>query len=332
MCLTQDLVREMRSKLIQRADLMKLASIEGLLDRRKLPILRIKTEILKTMTNRLLERGFYWILPIMLAKATDPLWPDPGASIEKRVEIEVYGVRVKATQSMIFQKRVLVSLGPEKFFIFSPNIRIERRDRAFTGRHLYEFTQLEVEIAYAKMDDVFKVYEDLIIESIKAVKEKCGEELKILGRGELRIPKTPFKVFKRRELEEKYGEDWELKLSRDLNDPAWVIDIPREFYDYEDEETGMWRNFDLILPEGYGEVISGGEREYEYEKMLRKIERDGLRRENYESILNLAKRGLLKPSAGAGLGVERFVGYVCGVRHVAEVQPFPRIPGIVSEL
>ena len=66
--------------------------------------------------------------------------------------------------------------------------------------------------------------------------------------------------------------------------------------------------------------------------MLRKIERDGLRRENYEFILNLAKRGLLKPSAGAGLGVERFIAYVCGVRHVAEVQPFLRIPGIISEL
>ena len=322
----------MRARLKGFTELEKIASVEGLRDERKRIILRVKTEILKTMTSDLLEKGFYWILPVMLSRSTDPLWPDPGASIEERLELEVYGVRVKAMQSMILHKRVLVSLGPERFFIYSPNIRVERRDRAMTGRHLYEFTQLEVEVAYARMEDIFRIYEDLIARSIKVVKERLEDELRLLGRDGIEVPETPFKVFRRREVEERYGADWELKLSRDLRNPAWVIDIPREFYDYEDEEAGEWRNFDLILPEGYGEVISGGEREYEYEKMLRKIERDGLRRESYEFILNLAKRGLLKPSAGAGLGVERFVGYVCGVRHVAEVQPFPRIPGIVSEL
>ena len=322
----------MRARLTGFMELERIASIEGLRDERKCAIFRVKTEILKTMTSDLLEKGFYWILPVMLSRATDPLWPDPGASIEKRLELEVYGVKVKAMQSMILHKRVLVSLGPERFFIYSPNIRIERRDRALTGRHLYEFTQLEVEVAHARMEDIFKIYEDLIAKSIRTVKERLRDELKLLGRDEIEVPETPFEVFKRREVEERYGADWELKLSRDLRNPAWVTDIPREFYDYEDEEAGEWRNFDLILPEGYGEVISGGEREYEYEKMLRKIERDGLRRENYEFILNLAKRGLLKPSAGAGLGVERFIAYVCGVRHVAEVQPFPRIPGIVSEL
>ncbi|RLG09735.1 MAG: asparagine synthetase [Thaumarchaeota archaeon] len=322
----------MKAELESFPELEKVASVERLRDEKKRVIFRVKTEVLKTMTNDLLEKGFYWILPVMLARATDPLWPDPGASIEKRIELEIYGVKVRTMQSMILHKRVLVSLGPEKFFIYSPNIRIERRERALTGRHLYEFTQLEVEMAYAKMEDVFRVYEDLIAKSIKVVKERLGDELKFLGRDSIKIPETPFKVFKRREIEEKYGTDWELKLSRDLKDPAWVTDIPREFYDYEDEEAGEWRNFDLILPEGYGEVISGAEREYEYEKMLKKIERDGLRKEDYEFILSLAKRGLLKPSAGAGLGVERFIAYICGVRHVAEVQPFPRMPGIVSEL
>ncbi|HDJ66629.1 MAG TPA: asparagine synthetase [Nitrososphaeria archaeon] len=322
----------MKAELESFPELEKVASVERLRDEKKRVIFRVKTEVLKTMTNDLLEKGFYWILPVMLARATDPLWPDPGASIEKRIELEIYGVKVRTMQSMILHKRVLVSLGPEKFFIYSPNIRIERRERALTGRHLYEFTQLEVEMAYAKMEDVFRVYEDLIAKSIKVVKERLGDELKFLRRDSIKIPETPFKVFKRREIEEKYGTDWELKLSRDLKDPAWVTDIPREFYDYEDEEAGEWRNFDLILPEGYGEVISGAEREYEYEKMLKKIERDGLRKEDYEFILSLAKRGLLKPSAGAGLGVERFIAYICGVRHVAEVQPFPRMPGIVSEL
>jgi len=312
-------------------NLNKLTSIEELGTDRRLAIFRIKTTVLKAMVEGLLKRGFCWILPVMLTKSTDPLWPDPGASIEKRIELEIYGEKVRTMQSMIVQKRVLVSLGPEKFFVLSPNIRIERRERARTGKHLYEFTQLDLEIAYASMEDVFKLFEELIVESIAAVKEGLQEELETLGR-EIRVPETPFEVYRKKALEEKYGEDWEDPLSKDLENPAWVTDIPREFYDYEDEETGEWRNFDLILPEGYGEVISGAEREYEYEKIVRKIERDGLSKEDYKLLLDLARERKLKPSAGAGLGIERFVAYLVGAKHVAEVQPFPRIPGLVPDL
>ncbi|MCD6236054.1 MAG: asparagine synthetase [Thaumarchaeota archaeon] len=301
------------------------------MDERKLVIFRIQTKILDVMTRRLLEKGFYWILPVILSKATDPLWPDPEFSIEKKIEVEIYGERVRAMQSMIVHKRVLVSLGPEKFFILSPNIRIERRQRAATGRHLYEFTQLEVEVADAKMEDIFRIFEDLITKSIEAVKRDLGGELKLLGR-DLKIPEPPFKVYKRKELEERYGKDWSIEVARHSIDPVWVTDIPRQFYDYEDEATGEWRNFDLILPEGFGEVISGAEREYEYEKLSRKMERDGIDKSQYGLILRLAEKGLLKPSAGAGLGVERFVAYVAGVEHVAEVQPFPRVPGVVPEI
>lgn len=311
--------------------LEELASVDSLGSRRRMAMYRVGTEVLRVMTGRLLEKGFYWILPVMLSRTTDPLWPDPGASIEKRIELEIYGERVKTMQSMIIHKRVLASLGPERFFILSPNIRIEKKERGYTGKHLYEFTQLEIEIAYGRMEEVFRVYEDLITASIKEVNAKLREELEILGRRP-RIPETPFKVYKRKELEAKYGPEWEEGISRDSINPVWVTDIPREFYDYEDEGSGEWRNFDLILPEGFGEVISGAEREYEYEKMLRKIERDGLRKEEYELILKLAKDGRLKPSAGAGLGIERFIAYICGAKHVAEVQPFPRIPGIVPPL
>ncbi len=319
----------MRSQSV--AGLEELLSIDSMGSRRRMAMYRVGTEVLRVMTRRLLEKGFYWILPIILSRVTDPLWPDPGASIEKRIELEIYGEKVKTMQSMIIHKRVLASLGPEKFFILSPNIRIERRERGATGKHLYEFTQLEVEIAYGRMEDIFRIYEDLIVESLKEAKAKLKPELEALGR-HIRIPETPFKVYKRRELEDRYGSKWEEKLSKESPDPVWVTDIPREFYDYEDEETGEWRNFDLILPEGFGEVISGAEREYEYEKMLRKIERDGLRREEYGLILSLAKERKLKPSAGAGLGIERFIAYICGARHVAEVQPFPRIPGVVPPL
>ncbi len=301
------------------------------MNERKLAMLRIQTSVLKTMVEGLLRKGFYWILPVIFSKTTDPLWPDPDFSIEKRIETEIYGQRVVAMQSMIVHKRVLVSLGPEKFFILSPNIRIEKRERAVTGKHLYEFTQLEVEVAYAKMHDIFRLYEELITESIRYVKKNLSSDLKILGRV-LRVPEVPFKVYRRSELEEKYGRSWSHEVAKQIQDPIWVTDIPREFYDYEDSETGEWRNYDLILPEGFGEVISGAEREYEHEKLVKKMERDGIDKSNYELLLNLARNGLLKPSAGAGLGVERFVAYITGAKHIAEVQPFPRIPGIVPEV
>ena len=307
------------------------ALIEEMGTEQRQAIMEIQTAVLSSMTRKLSESGFTWVLPVMLTKTTDPLWPDPGASIERRIEVEIYGHRVKTMQSMIIHKRVLASLGPEKFFSLSPNIRIETRERAKTGRHLYEFTQLEIEIANGVMGDVFRVFEDLIKSSIAEVKKKLRDSLEMLRR-DLRVPETPFKVYNRKKLEEEYGKSWEKAISEESINPVWVTDIPREFYDYEDETTAEWRNFDLFLPRGYGEVISGAEREYEYTKLLRKIERDGLNRDDYGLLLRLAKDGRLKPSAGAGLGIERFISYMCGTDHVAEVQPFPRIPGAVPDL
>jgi len=308
-----------------------LAFIEGFEDKARRAVFEIQTEILSAMTNRLVEKGFKWILPVMLARSTDPLWPDPGASIEKRIELEIYGKRVRTMQSMIIHKMALASLGPEKFFILSPNIRIENRERATSGRHLYEFTQLEIEVAGGKMEDVFRIFEDLIKTSVKVVLEKLNDRLTKNGR-KLRTVATPFQVYQRGNLEEKYGKDWAESVSSEIDNPVWITDIPREFYDFEDEKSGRWRNYDLFLPEEYGEVISGAEREYEYQKILMKLDRDSLKRDDYQLLLSLAKHGKLKPSAGAGLGIERFVAYVCGVSHVAQIQPFPRVPGVVPEL
>ena len=175
------------------------------------------------------------------------------------------------------------------------------------------------------------MFEDLIKNSVIAIKDRL-RKLSLIAERDLRVPETPFRIRPRRELEAQYGKSWEETISEKIVDPIWVTDLPREFYDYEDEKTGTWRNFDLILPDGYGEVISGAEREYEYAKILKKLERDGVRKEDYGFLLRLAKNGRLKSSAGAGLGIERFVAYISGIRHVAKVQPFPRIPGMVPEM
>ena len=269
---------------------------------------------------------------MIFSKSTDPLWPDPGASIEKRVETEIYGETVRTTLSMIIHKLVACSTAYPKFFVLSPNVRIERRERKATGWHAYEFTQLDFELAGAGFRDVRRLVEAVIAGLVSHVKKRAERELKSLGRyGSLKTPETPFRVYDREDLEAKYEGRWEVSLPQDIREPVWVTNIPREFYDFEDAATGRWDNYDLFLPK-YGEVLSGARREWEYGKIVAKMERDGVKKENYTLLLTLAKEGKLKPSAGAGIGVERLMTWVAGARHVGEVQAFPKVPGVVYEL
>ena len=299
---------------------------------RKACIGKIMTYTLKSLTNTFVNKGFQWLLPVALSQSTDPLWPDPGASIEKRIEVDIYGKPVRTTASMIIHKLVASSTAYPKLFILSPNIRIEKAERAKTGKHIYEFTQLDFEVRDASSREIFEMVEEAIVTLVKDLKKDMKGELTTLCRCDtLKVPKTPFKIYNRLDLEAKYGADWEAGIAKETTEPVWVINIPREFYDFEDFKTGKWDNYDLFLPQ-FGEVLSGAKREYEYEKILTKIERDQVKKENYALVLKMAKEGKLKPTAGGGIGMERLVGWLAGVKHIAECQPFPRVPGTVNEL
>jgi asparaginyl-tRNA synthetase len=174
--------------------------------------------------------------------------------------------------------------------------------------------------------------EDALVSLVTSIKRDMKDDLTSLCRCDtLKVPKKPFKIYERTALEAKYGADWESGITEEITEPTWVTDIPREFYDFEDFKTGKWDNYDLFLPQ-YGEVLSGAKREWEYKKILTKIERDKIKKENYTLILKLAKEGKLKPTAGGGIGMERLVGWITGAKHIAETQPFPRVPGVVHEL
>jgi asparaginyl-tRNA synthetase len=300
---------------------------------RKACIGKIMTYTLKSLTNTYISKGFQWLLPVALSQSTDPLWPDPGASIEKRIEVDIYGKPVRTTASMIIHKLVASSTAYPKLFILSPNIRIEKAERAKTGRHIYEFTQLDFEMVDAGSKDVFALVEEAICTLIKDLKKEMKAELTTLCRCDtLKAPKAPFKIYDRADLEAKYGADsWEAGITKDIKEPIWITNIPREFYDFEDFKTGKWDNYDLFMPQ-WGEVLSGAKREFEYKKIMTKIERDQVKKENYSLVLKMAKEGRLKPTAGAGIGIERLVGWITGVKHIAECQPFPRVPGNVNEL
>ncbi len=258
---------------------------------RKSCIGRIMTYTLTNLTSKFTNKGFQWLLPVALSRSTDPLWPDPGASIDKRVEVDIYGKTVRTTASMIIHKLVAASLAYPKLFILSPNIRIEKPERARTGKHVYEFTQLDFEVRNGTSKEIISLVEDAIVDLVTGLMRDMKDDLKCLGRYDaLKVPKKPFETHDRQDLEAKFGTEWESHLFEKTDAPVWVTNIPREFYDFEDFETGKWDNYDLFLP-NYGEVLSGAKREWEYTKIVEKIERDKVNKENYALLLNWLNKG-----------------------------------------
>lgn len=299
---------------------------------RKCCISRVMTYVLKCLTSEFVSSGFEWLLPVILSQSTDPLWPDQCASIEKRVEVEIYGKKVQTTASMIVHKMVACSIISPKLFSLSPNVRIERSERRTSGVHAYEFTQLDFEVRNASSADVRSFVEDILCRLVESLKEDMSEELHYLGRyDDLGKIRTPFELHDKAELEKEYGSQWDRQIVREIDYPVWVTNLPREFYDFEDFGSGKWDNYDLLLPH-YGEVLSGARREFEFSRIVKKMERDNVRKDNYSLLLKLAEERRLNPSAGAGIGIERLVSWITGAKHIGETQLFPKIPGIVYDL
>ncbi len=292
--------------------------------------IKIGTETIAYAEDFLRKEGFSQLLPVMLSPITDPLWPDPAAGIYKRLEFEIYGTTVRTMHSMIVHKLVGTSLLIDRFFSLSPNIRLEKPERAMTGRHLFEFSQLDFEARGATSKQIRSLIEKMLSGLVKHLSETMKGEFESLG---VMPPsfKTPFVELKRTELEKEYGPEWEDELPKRISEPAWILDLPREFYDYEDPKTKEWDNFDLYLPIR-GELVTGALREFEYGKMVSKMEKAGVKKELYALLLELAKEKKIKQSAGAGIGMERLVAWVSGAKHVGDVQAFPKIPGSVYEL
>ncbi|MHA2213502.1 MAG: asparagine synthetase A [Candidatus Thorarchaeota archaeon] len=254
--------------------------------------LKVQSVALDMVRATFRKRGLIEIMPVVLSTVTDPLGPDPGSSIIGIPEVEYQGQRLVLTQSMIMQKQVLVSSGLERFFIVSPNVRLESPKNRATGRHLFEFSQVDFELAHAEMKHVFDLLQETIMAVVNQVKKECSEELAIWDR-ELKVPED-FPIVTTDDLIDRYGLEWEDKASGEAIDPFWVLNHKREFYDAEDPgRPGFYRNYDLIYPEGFGEALSGGEREWDYDRIVMRLERDGFSTEDYKPYLEFArtKRG-----------------------------------------
>lgn len=300
---------------------MPRKSIEHIQKKEMADILKVQSAAMKAVQDYLWEKGILLSSPVMLSTITDPLnHPVEDSSLKYR------GQKLELTKSMILHKQLAVSsLDAKGLYIVSPNVRLEGDESASSGRHLLEFSQVDIELKDASSEEFRRLIEGLYTHVIKYVKATCSPELARLGR-KLTVP-SEYKVFKSDELREKYGEHFEEVVSGMEKSPFWILSHCREFYDKQDKDSGEHINYDLVYPEGYGEALSGGEREHEYERILEKMKERGNSQESFAPYLQVAQMGILRPSAGGGFGVERLVRFLCGKEHVRDVVLFPKVPG-----
>ncbi len=300
--------------------------------RRQVAILRLRHEIIRAIRDFFDNRGFtLYDTPIFTPSACE------GTST--LFETEYFGEKAYLAQSgQLYAESGAMALG--KVYCFGPTFRAEKSK---TRRHLIEFWMVEPEVAYLDLEGDMELAEDFISYIIERVLENRQEELKTIERdtAPLEKIKKPFPritytecvdIIKKAghpiEWGDDFGGDEETVVSSQFDAPVMVHRFPAEikaFYmksDPEDERLAL--GFDMLAPEGKGEIIGGGQREDDYDTLVKKIKAHNLPLEAFNWYLDLRKYGTV-PHAGFGLGLERTVGWICGLPHVRETIPFPRM-------
>jgi asparaginyl-tRNA synthetase len=305
-------------------------AIDQMLGRLRQPalpgILQVQQGIVRAMHEFMFRKGLTQLMPLMLSPITDPL---NNAVVD--ASIPYADKRWSLTKSMIFHKQLaLLNPALDSLYIVSPNVRLEFADRAGTGRHLFEFTQIDFEFKNKDRFYVMEFMEDLVNFVFARLNAELPELLLEL-RGELLPQYEKWPVYRTEKLEAALGPDYEMLQSRMSDSPFWLLNHKREFYDKEDQmKPGTYFNYDLIWPEGFGEGLSGAERENNYKQLLKRMTETGANKEIFEDYLEVAKRGLLPKTAGAGFGVERMTRFICKIKDIDDVTVFPRKPGHAS--
>ena len=306
-------------------------------------VLTIQNQILAAAREFLISQGFTELLAPLIGPVTDP-----GARGAKQVDVDYYGHRYKLMTSVILYKQAALTAF-DKIFIIAPNVRLEPLETASTDRHLVEFHQIDIEIAEASRDDAMQVAEDLVRYVVQQVVADRAGELERLGRDVGDFTGLLNDAFDCRSHADAVADllgmghdqnpgaeiDWagEAMLSAKVSQPFFITDYPkgcRGFYDRESrDQPGVLRNFDLIAPEGYGELCSGSEREQDYATIVARMRETAENPAKYAWYLQMLREGI-PPSAGFGLGLERFTRYVTGLDSVWQASAFPKVPGVAS--
>ncbi len=226
-----------------------------------------------------------------------------------------------------------------KVYCFGPTFRAEKSK---TRRHLTEFWMLEPEMAYADLDDAVELAEHMVTDVTRVVLDRNAADLELLerDRSKLEAIAPPFPritydealaILAEKGMAVKWGDDFggddETVLAESFDKPVFVWKWPKEakaFYMKSDPDDDRYvLGVDLLAPEGYGEIIGGGERTDDLAYLEKQIDAHGLEPESFAWYTDLRRYGSV-PHSGFGMGLERFVGWLCGTHHVRETIPFPR--------
>ncbi len=299
--------------------------------RRPHAILSIRALCVRAIRDYFDDRGFLLLdSPIFTPAACE------GTST--LFETEYFGRSAYLTQSgQLYQEAGAMAFG--KTYCFGPTFRAEK---SATRRHLTEFWMVEPEIAWADLDAIMDLTEDFLVEVVGRVVKEGREHLEALGR-DISLLENVQKPFPRLTYDEAcahledlgepvkpeddFGSPHETKLTEQYDRPILVHRFPtaiKAFYMKADPANPLRAlGVDVLAPEGYGEIIGGGQREDDLDVLLQRIEEHNLPCEAFEWFLDLRRYGSC-PHGGFGLGLERLVTWLCGIRHVRETIPFPR--------
>lgn len=300
--------------------------------RKQWAIQRVRNELIKSIRDFFYENKF-------LLFDSPILTPSACEGTTTLFDIDYFGEKAYLSQSgQLYNEIGAAAFG--KVYCFGPTFRAEKSK---TRRHLMEFWMVEPEVAFLDLEGNMKLIEDFVSYIVQRVIEKKKEELKILERDTslLERVKPPFprvsykealEILKRKGKEIPWGEDFggdeETAISEEFEKPVMVFKYPKKckaFYMKEDPENPeLSLSVDLLAPEGYGEIVGGGQREDSYEKLLNRMKELNIPIKPYEWYLELRKYGTF-PHSGFGLGIERTLGWICGIHHVRETIPLPRL-------
>jgi asparaginyl-tRNA synthetase len=295
-------------------------------------VLRIRAEVIKAIRDFFDGRGFRLM-------DTPILTPSACEGTTTLFETQYFDQKAYLSQSgQLYNEATAAAFG--KVYCFGPAFRAEKSK---TRRHLVEFWMVEPEVAFATLEDIIELGEDLIVFIIERVLEKRKDDLDILERNldRLIIIRKPFPRLTYDEaipkLKEKgsaieWGDDFgapeETIISEIYPTPVCVTHFPakiKAFYMQPDAlRPELALGVDFLASEGYGEIIGGGQRIHDLALLERRIKENDLPREAYEWYIDLRKYGSF-PHSGFGLGVERTVAWICGIKHIRETIPFPRL-------
>jgi len=215
---------------------------------RKACIGKVMTYTLRNLTEKFVDSGFQWLLPVALSQSTDPLWPDPGASIDKRIEVDIYGKPVRATTSMIVHKLIASSIAyPKTLHLVAQHTVLRRLNAQKQVKHIYEFTQLDFEARGATSKRHIRTSRRRLNRFNNQPKHDMKSELTALCRCDtLQVPKKSFKIYDKEDLEAEYGVDWEAELSATIDNPVWITNIPENSTTSKTSKQANGINYDYF--------------------------------------------------------------------------------------